>query len=290
MLKCNTAYKLYWIISNNIIALCIWIFFVLLTYNYLLTLHRKRLKGEKERWENNCTLFIYTNIGFLTSQSPYSFMMTTFSPLSSRSACRISVTNRSTVARELNFARQSENMWLTCPDTEYGCSAWYCWSLPCAKSIIFPTCITSGTSAATSVSALSLMMLWRREGFKLSNQSLCASGWYIVSTAPTTRHNDRIDNCCQRYTRFCVNNTLSDIGICIGVRANIHWGGGRPSFARMDSAVTDHKFVLFKHVLCFARIMSTLCPNVCRQTARIGWGQLPPAPPRPVRLWAYASL
>ena len=33
------------------------------------------------------------------------------------------------------------------------------------------------------------------------------------------------------------------------------------------TAVTDPQFVLFKHVLCFARIMSTLCPNVCRQTA-----------------------
>ena len=38
------------------------------------------------------------------------------------------------------------------------------------------------------------------------------------------------------------------------------------------TAVTDPKFVLFKHVLCFAPIMSTLCPNVCRQTARIGGG------------------
>ena len=45
--------------------------------------------------------------------------------------------------------------------------------------------------------------------------------------------------------------------------------------------VTDPQFLLFKHVLCFARIMSTLCPNSCRQTARIGGGQLPP---RPVRL------
>ena len=78
-------------------------------------------------------------------------------------------------------------------------------------------------------------------------------------------------------------------------------GGGRPSFARMDSvgggvvaeifrdpysvgggpgsifcgmadffpltAVTDPKFVLFKHVLCFARIMSTLCPNSCQHNA-----------------------
>ena len=38
--------------------------------------------------------------------------------------------------------------------------------------------------------------------------------------------------------------------------------------------------MLLKHVLCFARIMSTLCPNSCRQTARIGGGgQLPPCPP-----------
>ena len=80
------------------------------------------------------------------------------------------------------------------------------------------------------------------------------------------------------------------------------FGGGRPSFARMDSvgggggssrnfpgsvfcgvaeffplpAVTDPNFVFFTHVLCFARIMSTLCPNSCRQTARI-------APPPPSR-------
>ena len=51
------------------------------------------------------------------------------------------------------------------------------------------------------------------------------------------------------------------------------------------TAVTDPKFVLFKHVLCFARIMSTLCPNSCRQTARIGGEAAPPCPPRPVRLW-----
>ena len=113
------------------------------------------------------------------------------------------------------------------------------------------------------------------------------------------------------------------LSFIIGVRANIHLGGGRPSFARMDSVgggggssrkfpgsifcgggggsrnfqgsrfcgmpeffplapVTDPKFVLLKLVLCFARIMSTLCPNSCRQTARIG-GAAPPAP-RPVRL------
>ena len=43
--------------------------------------------------------------------------------------------------------------------------------------------------------------------------------------------------------------------------------------------VTDPQFVLFKHVLSFARIMSTLCPNSCRQTARIGGAAAPPAPP-----------
>ena len=48
--------------------------------------------------------------------------------------------------------------------------------------------------------------------------------------------------------------------------------------------VTDPKFGLFGHVLCFARIMSTLFPNSCRQTARIG-GAAAPLPPRPVRLW-----
>ena len=45
------------------------------------------------------------------------------------------------------------------------------------------------------------------------------------------------------------------------------------------TAVTDPKFVLFKHLLCFARIMSTLCPDSCRQTARIGGATNPPAPP-----------
>ena len=48
-------------------------------------------------------------------------------------------------------------------------------------------------------------------------------------------------------------------------------------------AVTDPKFGLFKHVLGFARIIYTLCPNSCRQTARIG-GAAAPLPPRPVRL------
>ena len=48
------------------------------------------------------------------------------------------------------------------------------------------------------------------------------------------------------------------------------------------TAVTDPIFVFFKHILCFARIMSTLCPNSCRQTARIGGGAAaPPCPPVP---------
>ena len=60
-------------------------------------------------------------------------------------------------------------------------------------------------------------------------------------------------------------------------RARFGGGGIVAEFFPL-TAVTDPKFVLFKHVLSFARIMSTLCPNVCRQTARIG-GQLPPSPP-----------
>ena len=39
-------------------------------------------------------------------------------------------------------------------------------------------------------------------------------------------------------------------------------GGGVVAEFFPLTAVTDPKFVLFKHVLCFARIMSTLCPNV----------------------------
>ena len=41
------------------------------------------------------------------------------------------------------------------------------------------------------------------------------------------------------------------------------FGGGRGGSGRIFllTAVTDPRFVLFKHVLCFARIMSTLCPN-----------------------------
>ena len=75
-------------------------------------------------------------------------------------------------------------------------------------------------------------------------------------------------------------------------------GGGGEKFSAPDSvaggvvaelfpltAVTDPRFVLFKHVLCFARIMSTLCPNVCRQTARIEGRGMRPLPPAP---YAYA--
>ena len=57
------------------------------------------------------------------------------------------------------------------------------------------------------------------------------------------------------------------------------FGGGVVAEFFPLTAVTCPKFVLFNHVLCFARIMSTLCPDYCRQTARIG-GQLPsPLPP-----------
>ena len=51
----------------------------------------------------------------------------------------------------------------------------------------------------------------------------------------------------------------------------IQWGGGSGRIFSVN-VVTDPKFVLFQHVLCFARIISTLCPN---------WGA---AAPRPVRL------
>ena len=74
------------------------------------------------------------------------------------------------------------------------------------------------------------------------------------------------------------------------------WGGrifsvncsNRPSIRVFSplTAVTDPQFVLFKHVLCFARIMSTLCPNSCRQTARIGGATAPPCPPVP---YAYGQ-
>ena len=73
---------------------------------------------------------------------------------------------------------------------------------------------------------------------------------------------------------------------CIGVRANIHgerklfeadhirWGGGAVPEMSYDlqkrtrlggggvlPAETYPKFMLIEHVLCFARIMSNLCPN-----------------------------
>ena len=87
---------------------------------------------------------------------------------------------------------------------------------------------------------------------------------------------------------------------------HILWGGGGSSrhfpgsifcgvaeFFPLTPVTTGPKFVLFKHVLSFARIMSTLCPNSCRQTARIGGGQLPPPAPRPVRLcklcWLFSA-
>ena len=66
-------------------------------------------------------------------------------------------------------------------------------------------------------------------------------------------------------------------------RATFGGGGGVVAELFALTAVTDPKFVLFKHVLCFARIMSTLCPNVCRQTARIGGGAADPPVP-----YAYA--
>ena len=64
---------------------------------------------------------------------------------------------------------------------------------------------------------------------------------------------------------------------------------GVPEFFPL-TAVTDPKFVLFKHVLCFPRIMSTLCPNSCRQTARIGGGATAPPAPCPVRLCFWPSI
>ena len=65
----------------------------------------------------------------------------------------------------------------------------------------------------------------------------------------------------------------------------IRWAGGVVAELFPLTAVTDPRFVLFKHVLCFARIMSTLCPNVCRQTARIEGRGMRPLPPAP---YAYA--
>ena len=61
------------------------------------------------------------------------------------------------------------------------------------------------------------------------------------------------------------------------MRARFGGGGGVVAELFPLTAVTDPKFVLYNHVLCFARIISNLCPNYCRQTARIGGGgQLPP--------------
>ena len=50
--------------------------------------------------------------------------------------------------------------------------------------------------------------------------------------------------------------------------------------------VTDPKFVLLKHVLCFARIMCRLSARIhVDKLPELGGGHLPPLPPRPVRLW-----
>ena len=55
-------------------------------------------------------------------------------------------------------------------------------------------------------------------------------------------------------------------------------GGGVMAALFPLTAVTYPKFVLYNHVLCFARIMSNLSELYCRQTARIGGGgQLPPS-------------
>ena len=68
-------------------------------------------------------------------------------------------------------------------------------------------------------------------------------------------------------------------------------GGSSRNFPRsILTAVTDPQFALFKHLLCFARIISTLCPNLCRQTARIGGGAAAPPAPRPVRLWLHDHM
>ena len=52
------------------------------------------------------------------------------------------------------------------------------------------------------------------------------------------------------------------------------FGGGGGVMAAFPplTAVTYPKFVLYNHVLCFARIMSTLSELYCPQTARIGGG------------------
>ena len=122
-------------------------------------------------------------------------------------------------------------------------------------------------------------------------------------------------------SEYALLELFEHFNMAIGVRANIHLGGGggqtefcpngysgvaeifrdsysvgegggyKHKFYAPDSvggivaelfpltAVTYPKFVLFKHVFCFARIMSTLCLKVCIQTARIGGGSCPPPVP-----------
>ena len=64
------------------------------------------------------------------------------------------------------------------------------------------------------------------------------------------------------------------------MRARFGGGGGVMAAFFPLTAVTYPTFVLYNHVLCFARIMSTLSELYCRQTARIGGGGTAPPPSR----------
>ena len=59
-------------------------------------------------------------------------------------------------------------------------------------------------------------------------------------------------------------------------RARFGGGGVLTAFFPL-TAVTDPKFGLFKHVLCFARVMSTLWPEFM-STNCPNWGGQPPVP------------